>query len=377
MTDTNSQPTEVKKKSGFREWLDSVVFAVVAATIIRWLIFTPYTIPTGSMESTLLINDFLFVSNMHYGARTPSTPLQIPLTHQKIWFTDLPSYTSALKLPSFRVPNFGQPKNNDVVVFNYPGNPDNEDQYGGYNLHPVDLRTNYIKRCIGTPGDVLEIKDAQVYINNVAMAIPPKMQQQYLIETKEAVNERIFKRYEIKDVSQVAYTDQNAIVYLVNANKESIEQIKTLDFVKNVQSQVMAKGDTSNKCFPYNAKLFPWNRDNFGPLTVPKKGVKIVLDEKNIATHRNAIIYFDGNENAKYENGKILIDGKEIKEYTFKQDYFFMMGDNRHASDDSRYWGFVPYDHVVGKAMFTWMSFDTSEKWYNMIRWNRIFKSID
>ncbi len=377
MSDTNSQEKTVKQKSAFREWLDSVLFAVIAATIIRWLIFTPYTIPTGSMESTLLIDDFLFVSNMSYGARTPNTPFQIPLTHQKIWFTDIPSYFSGVKLPSFRMPNFGQPKNSDVVVFNYPGNPDNPDQYGGYNLHPVDLRTNYIKRCIGTPGDVIEIKDAQVFVNNAALAIPEKLQQQYLIETKEAVNEVIFKRNDIKDVSQVAYTDQNATVYLVNANKEAIYKIKTLDFVKNVQSQVMAKGDTSNGCFPYNNRLFPWNRDNFGPLTVPKKGVKIVLDEKNIATYRNAIVYFDGNENAKFENGKILIDGKEIKEYTFKQDYFFMMGDNRHASDDSRYWGFVPYDHVVGKAMFTWMSFDRSEKWYNLIRWNRIFKSIN
>ena len=375
MSDSNTPEQTPKTKTS--EWKDSILFAVVAATIIRWLIFTPYTIPTGSMESTLLTGDFLFVSNIHYGARTPSTPLQIPLTHQKIWFTDLPSYSTAIKLPSFRLPAFTKPKNSDIVVFNYPGNPDRQDQYGGFNLHPVDLRTNYIKRCIGTPGDVITINDGQVSVNNKVFPNPDKMQFEYMIETKEAVNERIFKRYNIREVQQVAFSDQTSTVYQVKATKEAIDQLKTMDFIKSVQASIIPKGDTTITCFPYNTKLFPWNRDNFGPLTVPKEGMKIILDEKNIATYRNAITIFDGNENAKYENGKIYIDGKEIKEYTFKQDYYFMMGDNRHGSDDSRYWGFVPYDHVVGKAMFTWMSIDSSETFFNKIRWNRIFRSIN
>ncbi len=375
MSDSNTPEQTPKTKTS--EWKDSILFAVVAATIIRWLIFTPYTIPTGSMESTLLTGDFLFVSNIHYGARTPSTPLQIPLTHQKIWFTDLPSYSTAIKLPSFRLPALTKPKNSDIVVFNYPGNPDRPDQYGGFNLHPIDLRTNYIKRCIGTPGDVITINDGQVSVNNKVFPNPDKMQFEYMIETKEAVNERIFKRYNIREVQQVAFSDQTSTVYQVKATKEAIDQLKTMDFIKSVQASIIPKGDTTITCFPYNTKLFPWNRDNFGPLTVPKEGMKIILDEKNIATYRNAITIFDGNENAKYENGKIYIDGKEIKEYTFKQDYYFMMGDNRHGSDDSRYWGFVPYDHVVGKAMFTWMSIDSNETFFNKIRWNRIFKSIN
>jgi signal peptidase I len=376
---------EIKKKSALREWFDSILFAVVAATLIRWLFLEAYTIPTGSMEKTLLIDDFLFVSKLHYGTRTPKTILQLPLTHQKIWFTDIPSYLTWIQLPNFRLPGFTHVKNGDVVVFNYPGNADNpNDTYGGYNLYPVDLRTNYIKRCIGTPGDVLEIRDEQVYINGKAMEVPVKSQQSYQLEANTEVNEKVWRKYDIRttDVSPGYPTDKNTVVYqIAGATADAIKELKTMSFVKQITPLNVTKSDSTSQyyseTFPHNRKFFPWTRDNFGPLTVPKAGVTIQLDEKNIATYKNAITIYDGNKNAKYENGKILIDGKEITSYTFKQDYYFMMGDNRHGSDDSRFWGFVPADHIVGKAVFIWMSIDKEGSFLNKIRWNRLFRIIE
>jgi signal peptidase I len=373
---------EVKKKSATREWFDSVLFAVVAATLIRWLFLEAYTIPTGSMEKTLLIDDFLFVSKMHYGSRTPKTILQMPLTHQKIWFTDIPSYLTWIQLPNFRLPGFTHVKNGDVVVFNYPGNPDNpSDTYGGYNLYPVDLRTNYIKRCIGTPGDVLEIRDEQVYVNGKAMPMPFKSQQSYILEATTDINEKIFRKYEITEVSQGYPTDKNTIQYQISATADAVKELKSMSFVRQISPLGLAKGDSTSQfyseTFPHNHRLFAWNRDNFGPLTVPKEGVTIQLDEKNIATYKNVITIYDGNKNAKYENGKIKIDGNVVTSYTFKQDYYFMMGDNRHGSDDSRFWGFVPADHIVGKAVFIWMSIDKNGSILNKIRWNRLFRIIE
>jgi signal peptidase I len=367
----------VKKKSAFREWLDSVAFAVVAATLIRWLFLEAYTIPTGSMEKSLLINDFLFVSKLHYGTRTPKTIIQLPLTHQKIWFTDIPSYSKAIQLPQYRLPGFTSVKNGDVVVFNYPGTPTRPDSFGGYDAHPVDLRTNYIKRCIGIGGDQIEIRDGQAYVNGKKFDNPENMQQTYLLETNTAINEKIFKKYDIRESDYQVAGDNS---YQITATAKAVEGLKTLDFVKSIKPILYAKGDTlsgmGQDAFPQNNRLFPWNRDNYGPILVPKEGMTIQLDEKNTALYWGVITTFDHNENAKYENGKIYIDGKQITSYTFKQNYYFMMGDNRHGSDDSRFWGFVPEDHIVGKAVFIWMSIDADGSFLNKIRWSRLFSII-
>lgn len=373
---TNTENQTKKKKSPFREWFDSVLFAVVAATLIRWMFFEAYTIPTGSMERTLLVNDFLFVSKLHYGTRTPKTILQLPLTHQKIWFTEIPSYSDAIQLPYFRLPGFTDVKNGDVVVFNYPGCPERPDQYGGFDSHPVDLRTNYIKRCIGIGGDVLEIKDGQVYVNGTAMQNPPQRQMYYTIESNTTVNKKLFDKYAITVRGE--NTQDGKFYYAINATDEAIANIKTLDFVKNVYPEIIAKGDSTTPYLgiPYNKALFLWNRDNFGPLTVPKKGMTIQLDAKNIALYKGVITTFDWNDNADYKDGKIFIDGKEITSYTFKQNYYFMMGDNRYESDDSRFWGFVPEDHIVGKAAFIWMSINADGNLLNKIRWSRLFSVI-
>jgi signal peptidase I len=371
---------EIKKKSAFREWLDSIVFAVVAATLIRWLFLEAYTIPSGSMENSLLVNDFLFVSKVHYGSRTPKTILQVPLTHQKIWFTDIPSYSEAIQLPQFRLPGFTSIKNNDVVVFNYPGcegKVETAEGAEGFDKHPVDLRTNYIKRCIGIGGDKIEIREGQVFVNDKQAENPKGMLMPYQIEANTDVNPSVFEKYGLKPVPGQPYG--KGVAYVIDANAEAAEGLKSMDFITKVTQLTDTKGDSTfaGEMFPRDSKVNPTaNRDNFGPIIIPKEGMTVQLDEKNTALYWRVIKTFDHNENVKVENGKIFLDGKQITSYTFKQNYYFMMGDNRHGSDDSRFWGFVPEDHVVGKAVFIWMSINTDGNWLNKIRWSRLFSII-
>lgn len=371
-----SETKEKKKKSPIREWWDSILFAVVAATLIRFLFFEAYVIPTGSMERSLMINDFLFVSKMHYGVRTPNTPLQVPLTHQKIWFTEIPSYLEWIQIPNYRLPGFTSVKNNDVVVFNYPGCPERPDQYGGYDKYPVDLRTYYIKRCIGIAGDVIESKNTDIYINGKLTPNPPNSQKYYKVECNTNVNPVMFKKLGITESGVVQ--EGNKFIYAINATETAVAELKNTDFVTNIYPDVIAKGDTNTifGSFPYGNPNIKNNRDNFGPITIPKKGMTVNLDANNLSMYKSIITTFDGNEKAEFKDGKILIDGKAISSYTFKQDYYFMMGDNRYESDDSRFWGFVPKDHIVGKASFIWMSLDKDGGIMNKIRWNRLFNLI-
>lgn len=369
---TTSKPT--KKKSALREWADSIVFAVVAATLIRWLFMEAFTIPTPSMENSLLVGDFLFVSKLHYGTRTPKTPLQVPLTHQTIWGTNIPSYLDWIQLPQYRLPGFSEVKSGDVVVFNYP--PELQ--------HPVDLKTNYIKRCIGVPADKILIKDSQVYRNGQPMENPTRMESEYFVSTTTAVNEeRVFKENGVSEYNSYTETYNDTIPendesgYIIFTTSAIAEQLKQYDFVRDVR-QVVAPDDVSEPSLFPSSNLFKWNRDNYGPITVPAKGSTIQLIPENVATYGEVIKYYEGNENVEVKDGTITIDGKLIGTYTFKQNYYFMMGDNRHNSADSRYWGFVPEDHIVGKAVFVWMSIDPNPTSFaNKIRWSRLFRVID
>ncbi|TDB64536.1 signal peptidase I [Arundinibacter roseus] len=371
---TSPASTPVKKKSAFREWLDSIVFAVVAATLIRWLFMEAFTIPTPSMENSLLVGDFLFVSKLHYGTRTPKTPLQVPLTHQTIWGTDVPSYLDWIQLPQYRLPGFSDVQRGDVVVFNYP--PELQ--------HPVDLKTNYIKRCIGTPGDVVEVRDLQVFVNGTAMENPSRMENEYFVSTTTAVNEeKVFKENGISEYSTYTETYGDTIPsndesgYLVYTTASIVETLKTYDFVRDVRV-VKAPKDISEPSLYPSSSLIKWNRDNYGPITVPKEGATIQLTPENTAFYGDVIKYYEGNEKVEIADGKVSVDGKAISSYTFKQDYYFMMGDNRHNSADSRYWGFVPMDHIVGKAVFVWMSIDPNPTSVaGKIRWNRLFRVIE
>lgn len=365
------------KKTAAREWLDAIGFAVIAATLIRWALMEAFTIPTPSMESSLMVGDFLFVSKMHYGTRTPKTPIQIPLTHQKIWLTDLPSYTDAIQLPSYRLPGFTSIKRNDVVVFNVPGIAENN--FMEYNKdkwidYPIDLKTNYIKRCVAIPGDVIEIRDTQIYINGERGENPEQMQFSYLVTSNAPINNRVMKKYGIADFGMVSNSN-NKVVTVVQTSPEKAKELERLPFVSQVRKSMRPDGSAESNIFP-DANLFPWNADFFGPLTIPKQGWTIDINIENLATYGETIRLFDHNENVVIKDGKLIIEGKELTQYTFNQNYYFMMGDNRHNSLDSRYWGFVPEDHVVGKGFVIWLSLDPDEGLLSKIRWSRLFNLI-
>jgi len=368
-----------KPKSIVREWWDAIVFAVVAATLIRWLIMEAYTIPTPSMENSLLVGDFLFVSKFHYGTRTPRTPLQIPLTHQKIWFTEIPSYLNWIQLPSYRLPGISHVKREDVVVFNVPGISENNymmprDQWIDY---PVDLKTNYIKRCVGIPGDVLEVKDRQLIINGQPLKNPENMQYRYHVISKDEINQRNLDKLGLdpEDYGMYGRTAPDQVEYSMFLSAKRVEELKALPFIKSVELPQVNK-ETDPRIFAAS-KYSPWNGENFGPLTLPKEGMTIDINDSTLSIYGSTIRDFDLNKNVKIENGKLIIDGKEVTKYTFHQNYYFMMGDNRDNSLDSRYWGFVPEDHIVGKGFFIWLSLDKYGSFFNKIRWKRFFKLID
>lgn len=364
-------PSHDKVKDAVQEWSEAIGFAVIAATLIRWLIMEAYTIPTPSMENSLLVGDFLFVSKFHYGTRTPMTPLQVPLTHQKIWFTDIPSYTTAVQLPQYRLPGISSVKREDVVVFNVPPRWLNE----GVD-YPVDLKTNYIKRCVAIAGDVLEIRDKQVYVNGTALRNPPKMRYSYKVVTKESISDRNMEKLGIDadDIGYVTQPEQNKVEYMLHLDSAKAVELKSIPYITSVEPFAAQSGrdpDIFSK-----SKYAPWNRDNFGPLTIPQKGMTIQVNDSTMALYGETIRLYDHNKDAKVENGKLVIDGTEQTSYTFKQNYYFMMGDNRHDSLDSRFWGFVPEDHIVGKAFFIWLSLDKNAGFFNKIRWNRFFDLI-
>lgn len=375
------EQTEQEPKSKAREWWDAILFAVVAATLIRWLIMEAYTIPTPSMENSLLVGDFLFVSKFHYGTRTTTTPLQMPLTHQNIWFTKIPSYVEWIKLPQYRLPGFTDVKNNDVVVFNVPPRELNDRDY------PVDLKTNYIKRCVAIAGDILEIRNQQVYINGKPSPNPEDMQFSWRLTSTGPINERNFDRMNLgpEDYDLSGYSNDGKVTYNIHLSESAAAEI-TKDkpaYIVSLEKEIRNEKDV----MPYGSyhqsfgikrnQNLTWSQDNFGPLWIPKEGEKISINDSTLTLYGNTIVKYDHNDNARIENGKLMIDDQEVTEYVFKQDYYFMMGDNRHNSLDSRYWGFVPEDHIVGKAFFIWLSLDNNSSFFNKIRWSRFFKMIE
>jgi signal peptidase I len=363
---------ENKPKSALREWWDAVLFAVVAATLIRWLIMEAYTIPTPSMEKSMLVGDFLFVSKFHYGTRTPRTPLQLPLTHQKIWFTNIPSYVDWVQLPTYRLPGFSEVKREDVVVFNVPPKDLNEGKD-----YPIDLKTNYIKRCVAVSGDVLEIKNKQVIINGKPSDNPSEMQYSYLVTANDEINERNLDKLDLDpdDYTYLGRPENEKAVYQMFLTKSKAEELKTLPYVISVSDDYRTSEGPDMRTFP-GSKYTPWNSDNYGPLTIPKEGMKIPVNDSTMAIYGTVIHDYDHNKDVIIKDGKLTIAGKEVTEYTFNQNYYFMMGDNRHNSLDSRYWGFVPEDHIVGKGFFIWLSIDKYADFIHKIRWSRFFKLV-
>jgi len=355
--------------NSYQEWGDSISFAIVVATFVRWIWLEPYTIPTGSMEKTLMVGDFLFVNKMSYGTRAPITPLQVPLTHQKIWGTNMKSFSDAIRLPYFRLPGFTKIKNNDIVVFNYPAELD----------LPVDLKTNYIKRCVAIPGDTISVQNKQLFINGIAAQNPPAMQFKYKCYTNNPISERVRKKYNIhlydlylNDMINMG-SKTGYLVDLSPATANKLRETKLFDSIIPINHDEL---DQSQLLFPFARKTQHWTNDNYGPLWVPKAGATIKLDSNMVEMYGQTIMNYEGDKTVEQAGDKLKIDGKLVSEYTFKQDYYFMMGDNRHNSSDCRVWGFVPEDHIVGKAWMIWLSLDSELSFPERIRWNRSFKMI-
>jgi len=411
------QAVKAHKKTSAREWIDAGIFAVVAATLIRTFVFEAYTIPTGSMEKTLLVNDFLFVSKYSYGPRIPNTPIAFPFVHHTLPLTNSKSYSELIKIPYTRW--FAQPvKRNDVVVFNFPfgdtltkefdsrdpyydillGKQEQimhniEGQYPDVNqrrqkayemareqvwneftvvTRPVDKRENYIKRCVAIAGDTLEIRNSVLFINGQPGFVPPNSSIDYIVRT----NNKILTKEELEEngvhiketETETDLMDLNEkFTYLVNLSAKEAEIVRKIQGVTEVK--LYTYQDYDFKIFPRDSSAAKWSIDNFGPLWIPKKGVEIPLTAKNIAFYKRAITVYENNL-WEERDGKIFLNGVEAKTYTFKMNYYWMMGDNRHRSQDSRFWGFVPEDHIVGEAGMIWMSWDKG------IRWKRMFNII-
>lgn len=350
-----------KKKSATREWVDALVFAVIAATIIRGLFIEAFTIPTPSMERSLLVGDFLFVSKVNYGARTPVTPLSFPFAHHTLPIVGTKSYLEWIKLPYYRLPGLGEVERNDVVVFNYPM----ED------FRPIDKQENYIKRCVGIAGDTLEVRDARVYINGLAEEMPKDAQGSYMVKTDgSAFNTKTLESLYITEYGQ--YAEEGNFIFTLT--KDQKDKLAKFSNVQNVQEAIRTRGQYLDYVFPHDPKL-SWNEDNFGPVIIPAKGLKLNLNASNIEIYRRAIQVYEGNTVETREDG-IYINGQKTDSYTFNMNYYFMMGDNRHNSLDSRFWGFVPENRIVGKALFIWMSWDSNASFFSKVRWSRLFRGI-
>ena len=354
-----------KKKSEVRSWIDAIGFAVIAATILRTFLIEAYTIPTSSMEKSLLIGDFLFVSKVSYGPRVPMTPLAFPLVHHTMPIVGGKSYSESIKLPYHRMKGLGEVKRNDCVVFNWPA-----ETLG----RPIDKKENYIKRCVGLPGDEIEVVEGDLMVNGEPQEKLEGMKKQfhYNVETKgSGLNPKIL--YEKYDITEGGY-GRNQNEYMLTLTNENKDVLATFPNVKTIARSVKAKNKFEEYIFPHSIN-FSWNEDNYGPLIIPKKGETINLTTKNLALYKDIIERYEGNK-LEIVGGEIHINQEVVTKYTFKMNYYWLMGDNRHNSADSRFWGFVPEDHIVGKALFIWMSWDKNAKGLKKVRWNRLFDGV-
>ncbi len=369
-----------EKDTKGREWLDAITFAVITATIIKTFMVDAFTIPTPSMEKSMMVGDFLFVSKWNYGTRVPMTPVSFPFVHNTLPGGSGDSYSESLSLPFYRIPGFQEIKNNDIVVFNYPGNDDN-----GNEARPVDKRENYIKRCIAIAGDSLWITEGQVYVNGKAVGLPEKArpQHKYFVYFQTGIvpsTKTLKKTYDI-DPDAIQKIEYPGNVYLLDIPDHMLEKFKSEQAVDSlIGFDTFVPDDRKSLYFPdtYIGKRNKgWTADNFGPIYLPKAGETITLTQANLPIYHRCITMYEGNT-LEMKNGKFVINGQETDTYTFTYGYYWMMGDNRHNSLDSRSWGFVPENHIVGKAWFVWMSWDKyADGFFNKIRWNRLFKGVN
>lgn len=420
-------------KSKAREWGDALIFAVAAAYIIRMFLVEFYAIPTSSMESTLMVGDYLAVGKMDYGARVPMTPIAFPFVHHTMPLTQsVKSYTECIKLPYMKFPAIRPLRRNDVVVFNYPDgdtvaierqsesyyaivrefeamlNPETprktmenlyyrysperimyyQSKYGGayypgkgreavkkeYKVvaRPVDKRENYVKRCVAMPGDVLQVINGELFINGKPAFKPEKMQYSYFVSDPSGIGLSSKKRKSLNiNEEDIQKIDQNTTVYWLNEDQKT--QIEKMGLI--VEKIVDKENAYDMSIFPHDSR-YQWNKDNFGPIVIPQKGQTVEINDSTIVLYDKIIKNYELND-LQVKDGKVFINGQVADHYTFQMDYYFMMGDNRHNSADSRFWGFVPENHIVGRTLFVWLSLDKFKSLgEGKIRWNKMFKKI-
>lgn len=374
---------DLKPRSEVGEWVSSILFAVIAATIVHTYFMQPFTIPTSSLEKTLLVGDFLLVSKFHYGARIPKTAVAFPMVHDTIPVVNTKSYLNDPQIPYLRFPGFEDIERNDIVVFNWPVDTVNAfQQYGDgkYYEKPIDKKSNYVKRAVGVPGDSLSVKNGLVYINGEQLQLPERAKPQFTytgVTKGQPFNpQTLYKVYDITD--GFGYNPATNEFTFVAITEETFERLKNHPNVASIKRAA----DTLSK----SSRLFPndrarWNNDNFGPIYIPKKGVTVDITPESMPFYKEIIETYEGSEyglNHKLSlNGtQVLLNGSPISEYTFHQNYYWMMGDNRNNSEDSRTWGYVPENHVVGKPVFIWLSWDSNASGFDKIRWERVFTTV-
>ena len=388
---------EGEKRNMLLDWLDAVIFAVIVVTFINTFFFQAFKIPSSSMESSLYTGDHLFVSKLAYGPKLPQTPLTIPFTHNVIGKSE--SYSTLLQNKYRRLKGFGQVEEGDYVVFAFPhgdtvlvkdpagdyytylriyGRDYTISKYGPIKVRPADKKDHYVKRCVAVAGDTLEIKNGQVYVNSQEQTVWPGVQNTYCVVTD---GKRLNPRYIDKlglNVGELWYDPALPGYPQMALTAEMLEQVKSNPIVRsvtmNVEEYSREYNSSEKLIFPFSPD-YKWTRDNFGPLWIPAKDVTVELTLENLPLYQRIITSYEGND-LEVKDGKIYINSEEAQTYTFKQDYYFMMGDNRHNSLDSRYWGFVPEDHIVGKPALIWLSIDGNERFPKNIRWRRFFKFV-
>lgn len=385
----------IHPKSSSGEWTSSILFAIVAATLVHTYFIQPFVIPSSSLEKSLLTGDFLFVSKFHYGARIPMTTVAAPMVHDTIPVLKKKSYLfndnyekrntafeNKFQLPYLRIPGFEKIDRNEIVVFNQPADTllNMNDFHPDRNYYkPIDKKTNLVKRCVGVAGDTLQIKDGYVYINGKKNELPDRahLQFSYDVNLKPGksfdrnIVERLISRHDITD-GIYGTTDNRIIVPAASDN--AANSFKNHPSVASLVKNIEPEGERDSNVFPHDPR-YNWNRDFFGPLYIPEEGKTIDITIDNLPLYKRVISEYERND-LRVEGNQIFINGKLSTTYTFKQNYYWMMGDNRHNSIDARAWGFVPFDHVVGKPVFVWMSWDNNKKGFQKIRTDRVFTTV-
>ena len=424
---TYNAERSLKPRSEVGEWVSSITFAIIAATLVHTYFMQPFTIPTSSLEKSLLVGDYLFVSKFHYGARVPSTVIAAPMVHDSLPFTGTASYLKKPQLPYTRLPGLQRIKNNDIVCFNWPADTLATmwgDTSGEFTYKPVDKKTNYVKRSVGIAGDSLEIRNGYVYINGKKNELPyrAKIQFYYTYESKSVIDGNTFPQFLIKKERTGVYRIlseywnnpkvQEAIKKNGSLSKISSDSLYTEvagginpDFARRLKMESVATKININltedevvllKKYPQTVSvkklnfsadnaIFPhvasnkWSQDNFGPIYIPKAGAKVKLDLNSLPYYEQIIKNHENNDLAVVGDA-IFVNGEKVDSYTFKQDYYWLMGDNRHNSLDARYWGYVPFDHVLGKPVMIWFSWDANASSFGAkiksIRWDRMFTTV-